>query len=144
MEYKFYVKSPTMDENKYKHPQIAVEEFRYLGKIDQETVWLIGLNSNNKAILKENIFKGTIDSSTCDPKLIFKRLLVSGSTSFILIHNHPGGDSKPSREDDKVTEKIKKIAEIVGIRFLDHIIIADGNNDNEDYYYSYAASGFLG
>lgn len=56
----------------------------------------------------------------------FTRLLLCGATHFIIAHNHPSGNVSPSPEDEKVTENIKKISEMMGIIFCDHIIIGSG------------------
>lgn len=63
--------------------------------------------------------------------------LVSTAVSFIMVHNHPSGARKPSSADDRLTEAVKKAAETLDIRLVDHVIVA-GNN-----YYSYADEGRL-
>jgi DNA repair protein RadC len=47
------------------------------------------------------------------------------SYKIILVHNHPGGDSKPSKDDIEVTRRIKEMSEIIGIKLLDHVIIGE-------------------
>lgn len=59
---------------------------------------------------------------------LFKSILISNSNKFILIHNHPSGDSTPSNNDIRITREILKGAEILEIQFLDHIVIGDINN----------------
>ena len=59
------------------------------------------------------------------------------ATGFILCHNHPSGNIKPSRQDDTLTEQVQKAAKIMDLILLDHIILADG------IYYSYADEGKL-
>ena len=49
------------------------------------------------------------------------------AVSIVLVHNHPSGDSNPSRQDIEVTDKISKAGEILGIHLIDHIIIGDNN-----------------
>lgn len=136
-EFIFYVKNRPVDENKYSDPNTIYKEFIDLARIDQEVIWLLGLNNAHKAIINDCIFKGTFNNSTCDPKLIFKRLLQAGCAAFIIIHNHPAGGCNPSTEDNIVTAKIAMIAKIIGISFLDHIIIAD------DTFFSYSREGLL-
>ena len=55
----------------------------------------------------------------------------------VLLHNHPSGNSTPSKEDDEVTERIAGCGQMIGIPLSDHIIIGDQN------YYSYRESGLL-
>lgn len=137
MEYKFYVKSSRIDKNKYNSPSIVWEEFKNLANIDQETFWILGLNYAHKAILKDCLYKGTTGQCEADPKLIFKRLLVAGCSSFIVIHNHPTGDQTPSEADNDITDRIRKISNVVGIELLDHVIIGEAN------FYSYKQAGTL-
>ena len=55
-------------------------------------------------------------------------ILAETKTSFaFIVHNHPSGDSNPSRQDIEVTDKISKAGEILGIHLIDHIIIGDNN-----------------
>ncbi len=59
------------------------------------------------------------------------------ATGFILCHNHPSGNIRPSRQDDTLTEQVQKAAKIMDLILLDHIILAEG------IYYSYADEGKL-
>ena len=84
---KFYVKERPL--NLRANTPIAVyQEFKELAKADQETSWLLGLDSSNNVILKEMCFLGGLNQSMIDPRVLFKRLLVKGASNFILIHNH--------------------------------------------------------
>lgn len=82
---------------------------------------------NNKNIIKKvvDITNGKQDSVTFDVKTILLETIKTGQSKIILIHNHPSGDSKPSIDDINVTEKIKTMTEMLGIKLLDHIIIGD-------------------
>ena len=130
-KYVFYLKESVLNDIPINAPEKVYNEFKDLNNIDQESVWLLGMDSQNKTILKECVHLGGIDISIIDPKLIFRRLLVAGCIGFILIHNHPSGCTKPSSEDNIITQKINNISNIIGLKFLDHVII--GND-----YYSYA------
>lgn len=46
---------------------------------------------------------------------------------FILVHNHPSGDSEPSKQDYEITNRILEVSNLLGIKMLDHITIGDGN-----------------
>jgi len=46
-------------------------------------------------------------------------------TGNFTLHNHPTGDTTPSREDIEITRRLKETGEIIGIKLLDHIIIGD-------------------
>ena len=112
------------------------ERFRELGNADQESFWVLGMNAGNQEILNECLFKGGMVITTVDVRIVFKRLLMAGCVSFIVIHNHPAGDVKPSVADEKITQRLKEGADILGLYFLDHIIIGES-------YYSFQESGLL-
>ena len=66
-----------------------------------------------------------------------QRALLCNASRIMVAHNHPSGDSSPSREDKKSTMKIKEACDLMGISLLDHIIIG------EDEYFSFKAEGLL-
>lgn len=90
-----------------------------------EKIVLIGLNSKNQVNIYTEISIGGVDYSNFITSEIFKPLLLSNSNRFILVHNHPSGDPTPSKEDKKATEKLKTASMIMGLQFLDHIVIGD-------------------
>lgn len=102
----------------------------------EEHVYILGMNSKCKIIGVFHLSKGTMDASIVVPRDIFIRLFLCGAGNFIMIHNHPSGSVMPSREDISTTKRIKECSELIGIRFLDHIIIGDG-------YYSFNEYGNL-
>lgn len=101
----------------------------------KELFKVIFLDKKNAIIDIETLFEGTVDSSVIYPREIVKKALNLSATSFILVHNHPSGDAKPSEADKKITKKIIKAIEVMGIKLLDHIIIGDNR------YHSFADSG---
>ena len=105
----------------------VVESMKGLVYADQESFWLIMLNRRNKVIRNECIALGGVTSSTVDFKILFRRLIQHNATSFIAIHNHPSGDSTPSKEDIILSKKLKEAANLIGFDFLDHIIIGEGH-----------------
>ena len=90
---------------------------------------------NNKNIIKRviQITNGKQNSVTFDINSILLEAIKTGYNKIILVHNHPSGDSKPCRDDIEVTKKIREIPEIIGIKFLDHIII--GDNEYTSIFY---------
>lgn len=97
----------------------------------EEHLWLVALNTKGKLLGVFEVSHGTIRESLVSAREIFVRLCLCGATSFVLCHNHPSGDSTPSRNDVQVTRTIKDAADLMGIAFCDHIIIGDG------VYYSF-------
>lgn len=105
--------------------ELAYSELKDIGKADQETLWVLGMNGAKKNPTQRIYSYGGISSALVDPKILFRRLLQAGCVGFIIAHNHPSGEVRPSEEDIALTKRIREIAEIIGIDFLDHLIIGD-------------------
>ena len=88
-----------------------------------EHVRIIYLDQKNRLIVDEPIHGGGVASVPVNPRNIIKRALVLDAQSIVIAHNHPSGDPSPSGADVEVTRDLKKAAEAVGIRLLDHLII---------------------
>ncbi|MGB3468849.1 MAG: DNA repair protein RadC [Cyclobacteriaceae bacterium] len=90
-----------------------------------EEFWIIILNRANTVLRKEFISRGGVTGTVVDPKIIFKKVLDYRGTGTILVHNHPSGNSKPSRPDINITKKIVSAGQLLEISVLDHIIFTD-------------------
>jgi DNA repair protein RadC len=55
-----------------------------------------------------------------------REALMKRATTIALCHNHPSGNIRPSREDDKLTENLAQACKVMNIRLLDHIVLTDG------------------
>ncbi|MBR2891571.1 MAG: DNA repair protein RadC [Bacilli bacterium] len=107
-------------------PKLIYEHFKPLYyNVKQEQLYAIYLDTKGKMISKKLITIGNINSSLIDDKSIFKWAYKYSASAIILVHNHPSGDSTPSKEDLKVTAQIIRQAELLGFIILDHIIIGD-------------------
>ena len=98
-----------------------------MSNLNQEVLKLVVLNTKNKVIRVKDVFKGSLNSSIVHPREIYSEAVKYGGASIIICHNHPSGDSTPSKEDINTTTRIKECGKIIGIELLDHIII--GNNE---------------
>ena len=92
---------------------------------DQERFVVACLDTKNR-VQSVVVTLGTLDASFVHPREVFKPAIIEGSSSVILSHNHPSGETTPSREDFQVTERLTKAGELLGITVLDHIIHGDG------------------
>jgi len=88
------------------------------------------LDTKNKLINSEILFKGGLNSCLIDPKTLFKSALLNNSNSLIIAHNHPTGDLNPSQEDITIFKDLSKFGDIISLRVLDSIIF------NEKEFYS--------
>lgn len=129
---------------KIKEPKDAVlyvKEYYtpYLRDLNKEVFNIILLDHRNKVIDNIELSKGSINASIVDPKEIIRVATLKSASSVILVHNHPSGDTSPSRNDIETTNQVVEACKIVGIRVLDHIILGRNNND----YVSFAELGLL-
>ena len=93
-----------------------------------ERVRVLHLNSKNQLIRDELVSEGSIDQAAIYTREVIKRALELGSAAIILVHNHPSGDSSPSRQDIALTKDICDAGRKLGIAVHDHIIIGkDGH-----------------
>ncbi len=91
-----------------------------------EEFWVLFLNKNNRLLGKECLSSGGMDSTVIDNRMVMKACVQKGACSIILAHNHPSGDPKPSHEDIKRTEALRKACSAFGVGLLDHVIVSDG------------------
>ena len=84
------------------------------------------LNTHNRLIAMEEMFRGTINQTSVHPREVARRALHHGATSVVLAHNHPSGSVQPSRADEALTQTLKAALALLDVRVLDHIIVAPG------------------
>ena len=103
-----------------------------MANLDREQICIINLNTKNNPINFSIASVGTLNNALAEPREMLKASILSNAGSVIMLHNHPSGNYYPSVEDYQVTERIIKSFDSVGIKVLDHVIIAGNNID--DYY----------
>ena len=106
---------------------------------DKEHFYVICLDSSNKIKLIDLVSVGLLDKAMVHPREVFRRAIMEGSAAIICGHNHPGGDLTPSQADIRTTDQLKEGGKLLGIRFLDHIII-----NNEGEHFSFQEAGMMG
>jgi len=99
-----------------------------MAHLAHERVRVLHLDSKNRLIRDELVSEGSIDQAAIYTREVIKRALALGSAAIILVHNHPSGDSTPSRQDIAITKDICAAGRTLGITVHDHIIIGrDGH-----------------
>ena len=112
-------------------PEHISEQIKKLNlDYDQENFILFSLDTRNKVINTQALFKGGVNACLIDPKILFRHALLNKANSIIIAHNHPNDDCSPSNEDGLIMDRIKEGCEILHIKFLDSIIF------NQEYFYS--------
>ncbi len=99
----------------------------YLEDKEKEHFIIITLDARYHLIGMDNISIGTVNQSLVHPREVFKAAINRRASYIILAHNHPSGDSNPSKEDLVVTERLMSISQVLGIPIIDHVIIGDAN-----------------
>lgn len=128
-------------EQQLNSPSKIVDMFNYIfnaSKLAEEYVWVLAMDSKNHCIGVFELSHGTVNMSLVSPREIFVRLCLVGAANFVLVHNHPSGDTTSSKEDELTTDKVHSIGLMMNINMLDHIIISD------NCYYSFNEQGKLG
>lgn len=120
------VKEPSLYSTKEVTSPEAVMEVvaSELKNYDREVFAILNLKTNGKLINLHICSIGTLDATMVNPREAFKAIILSNAASFICVHNHPSGNCEPSQDDIAVTERMVKCGELMGIKMLDHIIIA--------------------
>ena len=97
-----------------------------LSHLDHERILVACMNSENAVLHIKTISIGNHNECLCDPKSIFKTLLKTGATRWIMAHNHPSGGCTPSPEDLALTEKLLQASQNMSMPLLDHFVIGNG------------------
>ena len=72
----------------------------------------------------------------CGCQLDVVAAIREGAAALVVAHNHPSGDPSPSTEDRRVTERLRRVGELVGIDLLDHVVVG------EERFYSFADEAY--
>ncbi len=113
------------------------EAFPQLRKAQQEILKAVYLDVKNRMLGHVDVAVGSYNTVAASPADIFSPALEFRSRRFVLIHNHPSGDTAPSEDDLRFTRKLRKASEILGIDFMDHLIFG------RDCYYSFREAGLI-
>lgn len=100
---------------------------------------VIPLNTKNMPFGRLLVTKGTATSCLVNPREVLRPCILSNATSFAVAHNHPSGDTAPSRADIQVTRQLREAGKAMGITLIDHIIVGDPYSE----IYSFNEAGLV-
>ncbi len=103
--------------------QVAAWARPRLQQLDHEQVWMLALDGRNGLRAALRIAEGGLHGCSLEPRDVLRAALRTAATGFILVHNHPSGDPKPSEEDVALTARVAQCGAAVGTPLLDHVII---------------------
>lgn len=133
-----YLEESFLREDPLTSPELVRRYLTYkLRDRPYEIFAVIFLDTRNRPIAFEELFRGTINASAVYPREVVKRALEYNATSLILVHNHPSGLAAPSASDKQITSVLQKALVLFEIRLLDHFVVGDGE------VFSFAEAGLL-
>ncbi len=95
-----------------------------LGALPYEVFMVLLLDTQNRVIASEELFRGTLTQTSVFPREVVKLALDHNAAAVIFAHNHPSGVAEPSPADELLTNTLKQALALVDIRVLDHFIVA--------------------
>lgn len=124
--------------NKITNKEVLLNFLRNkIGYKDVEKFYVIYLSSSNEVLAFEESSSGTLDRSSIYPREIYKRVIMENAKSIIIAHNHPSGNTSPSKSDIDITNEIVKGLKNFGALLIEHIIIT------RDSYFSFLEEGLI-
>ncbi len=106
-------------------PQVVRDWLRLsLGNLQHEVFVALWLDSQNRLIASDELFRGTLTQTSVYPREIIKDALRHNAGAVIFAHNHPSGLAEPSRADEVLTASLKQALALIDVKLLDHFIVA--------------------
>lgn len=91
----------------------------------REVFAVLFLDNQNRLIIYEELFFGTIDGASVYPREVVRHALRHNAAAVILAHNHPSGVAEPSQADERITQRLVAALELIDVRVLDHMVVGD-------------------
>jgi DNA repair protein RadC len=119
-------------------PQIVKEWLcLHCAGLEHEVFLILYLNAHHALIEAEELFRGTLTQTSVYPREVVKGALARNAAAVVLAHNHPSGDTTPSRADELLTQSLKSSLMLVDVQVIDHFIVGG------DRAISFAEKGLL-
>jgi DNA repair protein RadC len=120
-------------------PAEVAEFLRSIGLHEEEQEHLVALSLDTKNNVRgyTTVSIGLVDQALGHSREVFRNAILAGASGIIVAHQHPSGDPTPSADDLRLTRQLKQAGDIIGIRLLDHVILAG------DRHLSFQEEGLL-
>ena len=103
-----------------------------------EKFMLFVIGTKMEVVGFSEISRGALSAAPVHMRELFQTILsIPKCAAFIVAHNHPSGDARPSPQDIELTNKINECSQLMGIKFFDHVIVGEGN------FVSMKAEGYI-
>jgi len=96
-----------------------------LAPLEHEVFAILWLDNRHRELAFAELFRGTINGANVHPREVVKSALKHNAAVCIFAHNHPSGDSTPSQADRHITNRLKETLDLIDVRTLDHVVIAE-------------------
>ncbi len=124
-------------------PDLIYSHFaNQISNLPTESAVVVTVNSRLEHSSTTVISIGSVNETSAHPREILRPVITRNAYGFILLHNHPSGDPSPSSADFHMTSEIAKAADLMRVRFLDHVIVGRPSNGRSPFF-SFSASGHL-
>lgn len=94
-----------------------------LGTLEHEVFAVLMMDSQNCVIEYLELFRGSVSSTSVYPREVVKECLARNAAAVVLVHNHPSGNSDPSRADERITQTLKAALDLVDVKVVDHMVV---------------------
>jgi DNA repair protein RadC len=121
-----------------KHPSDIYQVVRHHADRRQERFICLSLNGAHEVLAVRIVTIGLVNRTIVHPREVYADPILDRASAVVVAHNHPSGQLRPSEEDEEITLRLRAAADILGIKFLDHLIFSESG------YYSYSQENRLG
>ena len=119
-------------------PQMLRDWLRlYCAGLEHEVFLVLYLDANHRLIEPQELFRGTLTQTSVYPRELVKGALARNAAALAVAHNHPSGQTEPSRADEFLTQTLKSTLSLVDVRIIDHFVVAG------DQVVSFAERGLI-
>ena len=132
-----YKPARTRAKNQVRSPDAVFRLCRRMVHLQQEHFRVLALDVRLRLIKMKTIAIGSLAACPVEPREVFRFAIEEGAHCVVAVHNHPSGDPSPSPEDLDLTLRLKAVGLLVGIRLVDHVVVAKSG------HYSFEANGAL-
>lgn len=94
-----------------------------IGQLPHEVFYALWLDAQNRLLIAEELFRGTLSQTSIFPREVIKQALTHNAAAVILAHNHPSGKAEPSAADISLTGNLRQALALVDVKLLDHFIV---------------------
>ena len=118
LDRKLYSEEPLTNSN-------AVYEVmkKELLEYDREVICILNMKANGQCINMNIAAMGGLTCAYVEPREVFKSAILSNASHIILVHNHPSGSVKPTKDDILLTQRLAECGKLLGIEVCDHVIV---------------------